>query len=53
MNKMNQINQSHQPCSAILVERYSIVLAFAGGSLRILSSIDHNGQGLTMQGFSH
>ena len=26
---------------------------YAGGNLRILSSIDHNGQWLTTQGFSH
>ena len=44
--------------SAILRECYSVVSPtnppeFAGSSLRILSSIDHNGQRLTLQGFGH
>ena len=44
-NQMNQIDPSRQSRSAILVEYYSVASPFAGGSLRILSSIDHNGQG--------
>ena len=50
---MNKINQSYQSRSAILVERYSILSPFAGGSLRILSFIGHNGQQLTVQEFGY
>jgi hypothetical protein len=31
----------------------AIAPEYTGDNLRILSSIDHNGQGLTVQGFSH
>jgi hypothetical protein len=63
MNKTNQMNQINPHPSRpsrpdILRERSAVVsLAnppeFAGSSLRILASIDHNGQRLTVQGFSH
>ena len=53
MNNMNQINPSHPSCSTILAKRYSVASPWAGGSLQILSLIDHNGQELAMQGFSH
>jgi hypothetical protein len=55
LNRDLDLSQSR---SAILRECYSVVSPtnppeFAGSSLRILSSIDHNGQRLTLQGFSH
>jgi hypothetical protein len=56
IDQMNQINHrpSRQSRSAIQQECFSVVSPtnlpeFAGGSLRIFSSIDHNGQRLTVQ----
>jgi hypothetical protein len=54
----SSVRPSRQSRSAILRESNSVMSPtnppeFADGSLRILSSNDHNGQRLTLQGFGH